>query len=108
VSCQFYNYIAHRVAGRAGQHDSQQGSVTAAVSGGFAETRRDKATAAQKRSFCEQGMPYERFHERISIDDPPTSCRAELVYSIDVRALNDPSGSYVPPALLPFFLSDIP
>ena len=36
ISCQFYNYITHSMATRAGRHDSQQGSVTAALAGAFA------------------------------------------------------------------------
>jgi hypothetical protein len=96
VSSQFYNYLSHRVASRAGRHDSQQGSVTAAISGAFASSTKDKATALVKQDYCQDKLPSERFHGRItSVDDCPTSCRAELVYSIDVRALKDQSGSYV-------------
>lgn len=96
VSSQFYNYLSHRVASRAGRHDSQQGSITAAISGAFANSPRDKATACEKQSYCQDALPSERFHGRISsVDDCPSSCRAELVYSIDVRALRDQSGSYV-------------
>jgi hypothetical protein len=94
TSCQMYNYLAHRVAGRAGAHDSQQGTVTGAVAGGFAETNKDKTTASRKRAYCDISLPHERFHTRISsLDDPPTSCRAELVYSVDVAALENKSGS---------------
>lgn len=94
VSSQFYNYMSHRVASRAGRHDSQQGSVTAAISGAFALTQKDKNTAFEKQIYCQDALPSERFHGRISsIDDCPSSCRAELVYSIDVRALRDQSGS---------------
>lgn len=94
VSSQFYNYMTHRVASRAGRHDSQQGSVTAAISGGYATSQKDKSTAKEKQLFCQDGLPSERFHGRItSVKDCPSACRAELVYSIDVRALKDPSGS---------------
>jgi hypothetical protein len=95
VSAQFYNYVAHRVATRAGRHDSQHGHATAAISGAYSTTAKDKATASNKQSYCEHALPSDRFHNRISIERCPTSCRAELVYSIDVRALEDPSGSYV-------------
>ena len=93
VSCQFYNYMAHRVASRAGRHDSQQGSVTAAISGAYAKTETDEKTAKQKQAYCKKGLPSERFHARInSVRECPCACRAELVYSVDVRALKDPSG----------------
>jgi hypothetical protein len=95
VSCQFYNYMMHRVATRAGQYDSQQGTVTAAVSGAFATTDRHRDVAFDKQTHCDRGLPSERFHSRFSLEDCPTSCRAEFVYSVDVRALDDPSGRHV-------------
>ena len=93
VSSQFYNYMTHRVASRAGAHDSQQGSVTAAISGGYAITDKDKSIARDKQQYCRIALPLERFHNKISsVKDCPSACRAELVYSIDVRALKDQSG----------------
>ena len=93
VSSQFYNYMTHRVASRAGRHDSQQGSVTAAISGKYATLQKDKTMAKKKQLFCQDGLASERHHGRItSVEDCPSTCHAELVYSIDVRALKDPSG----------------
>jgi hypothetical protein len=94
VSCQFYNLSTHRVATRAGRHDSQQGTMTAALAGAFAKNLKDRGIASTFQSYCADGLPSERFHQRISIDKCPTACRAELVYSIDLRALKDPSGAY--------------
>jgi hypothetical protein len=94
VACQFYNYIAHRTATRAGRHYSQQGTVTAALAGAFASTSKDKKRASELQSYCDRSLPSNRFHQNISIDDCPTSCRAELVYSVDVRALKHRSGRY--------------
>jgi hypothetical protein len=100
VSSQFYNYSTHRVASRSGRHDSQQAAITAAISGAYASTDKDKTTARKKQRHCTKSLPADRFHRRLhknhDIHDCPSSCRAELVYSIDVRALKDPSGSYVP------------
>ena len=95
VACQFYNYIAHRTATRAGRHYSQQGTVTAALAGAFAGTNKDKKRASELQDYCDMSLPSDRFHQNISIEDCPTSCRAELVYSIDVRALKRRSGRYV-------------
>ena len=93
VSSQFYNYLTHRVASRAGAHDSQPGTVTATISGGYAITDKDKSTAHDKQVYCKDGPPSERFHGKItSVRDCSSACRAELVYSIDVRVLKDPSG----------------
>ncbi|KAI9429358.1 hypothetical protein H4582DRAFT_2150251 [Lactarius indigo] len=88
-----YNYISHRVATRAGRLDSQQGTVTAALAGAFAQTDKEKATAKKKQAYCDQALPSDRFHTRIDRKDCPTCCRAELVYSVDVRALRSPSGN---------------
>ena len=95
VSAQFYNYIMHRVATRAGRHDAQQGTVTAAISGAFASSQKHKAIASKKQLYCRTGLPSDRFHEKISLEDCPTSCRAEFVYSVDVRALKNASGTHV-------------
>jgi hypothetical protein len=98
VSSQFYNYLTHRVASRAGRHDAQQGSVTAAISGAYATTDKDKKAAKTKQQYCKNALPSDRFHARIaSVPECPTACRAELVYSIDVRALKQPTGSCVIP-----------
>jgi hypothetical protein len=95
IACQFYNYIAHRTATRAGRHYSQQGTVTAALAGAFSGTNKDKKRASELQGYCDQSLPSDRFHQNISIDDCPSSCRAELVYSVDVRALKHLSGRYV-------------
>ena len=95
IASQFYNYIAHRSATRAGRHDAQQGSVTAALAGTFAETDRHKEIASDKQRYCDQALPSDRFHKKISIRDCPSSCRAELVYSVDVRALKTRTGMSV-------------
>jgi hypothetical protein len=94
ISCQFYNYITHSMATRAGRHDSQQGSVTAALAGAFAQTPRDKKKAAEKQKYCTQALPSQRVHQKIMRDDCPISCRAEFVYSVDIRGLKDQTGRY--------------
>ena len=112
ISSQFYNYITHRVATRGGRHDAQQGTVTAAVSGAYAKSAKDNATATRKKSYCDDALPSDRFHKRISRDHCPTCCRAEFVYSIDVRAFPPfqpcppfhPS-SFIPSLVHPFSLS---
>jgi hypothetical protein len=96
VASQFYNQITHRIATRAGRLDSQQGSLTAALSGAFAGTRKDRKTAAKMQNYCDQSQPSDRFHTRINVPECPTSCRAELVYSVDVRALKEKSRMYAP------------
>jgi hypothetical protein len=80
------------MAGRSGQHDAQQGVVTSSIAGAFAQTDKHKQTASSKQLYCKLDLPSDRFHKKISLDNSPACCRAELVYSVDVRALADPSG----------------
>ena len=102
VCSQFYNYIMHRAATRAGRLDAQKGLVTAAISGLYAKTRKDKATAQDKQMSCDAAFPSERFDLRVSIDECPRACRAELVYCVDVRRLKHRNGRYV--SLTPYSL----
>jgi hypothetical protein len=95
IVSQFYNYFAHRATARAAGLDSQQGLVTAALSGAFAQTVKDKKTASNKQASCEDGLPSARFHQRISRPDCPKCCRAEVVYTVDVRSLKNNSGRKV-------------
>src|SRR6267142_2761514 len=74
IASQFYNYIAHRSATRAGRHDAQQGSVTAALAGTFAETDRHKEIASDKQRYCDQALPSDRFHKKISFVASPYRC----------------------------------
>lgn len=106
IAAQFYNLIAHRIATRAGKLDAQQGTVTAALSGKFAQTPKDRATAYRKQAYCAQALPSDRFHRRIHRSQCPTSCRAEYVYSVDVRSLRSQSGKCVtPPSPFPHLSS---
>jgi hypothetical protein len=95
VASQFYNYIAHRTATRAGNHHSMKGMVTAAIAGGFAQTTIDRKKAKALMTHCDIALPSRRFKSTIAIKDCPSSCRAELVYSVDVRALSHPTGRSV-------------
>jgi hypothetical protein len=92
ITSQFYNHIAHRTAAHAGKHYSQRGTVTAAVAGAFADANKDTKKAKQLQKSCKKSLPFQRFHKAISLEDCPSSCRAELVYSVDVRYLKDRSG----------------
>lgn len=95
TSCQLYNYIAHRIAPRAGRLDSQLGMVTAALSGAFAQSKSHKATAKRKQEECDVALPSERFGLKIGTDKCPTCCRAEIVYSMDLSNLGSMPGRNV-------------
>ena len=99
TSCQFYNYIAHRIAPRAGKLDSQQGLVTAALTGAFAQSETHKKTAKRKQEECKKALPAETFQKRINGSECPTSCRAEIVYTVDVSNLKHQDGRCVTPKI---------
>ena len=105
VASQFYNYIAHRTATRAGNHDTMKGTVTAAIAGGFAQLDKHRRKAKDLMTYCDTALPSHRFKTHIDIDNCPSSCRAELVYSVDVRALRHPTGRY---SSLHFSLHSLP
>ena len=109
VTSQFYNYIAHHTATCAGNHDTMKGTVTAAIAGGFSQSQKHRRTADDLINYCDTALPSHHFKTHIDIQDCPSSCRTELVYSVDVRALKQPTGRYVSlfPSLstLPLFLS---
>ncbi|KAI9430746.1 hypothetical protein H4582DRAFT_2086078 [Lactarius indigo] len=92
ISSQFYNYISHRAASRAGDMDTEKGTVTAALAGEFATTVKDRATARDKQEQCSVALPWKRFHNKISCYDCPVSCRGEIVYAVNVRALKVRTG----------------
>ncbi|KAH8979153.1 hypothetical protein EDB86DRAFT_3089374 [Lactarius hatsudake] len=92
ISSQFYNYISHRAASRAGDMDTEKGTVTAALAGAFATMAKDRATARGKQEQCRVSLPWKRFHDKISCYDCPVSCRGEIVYAVNVRALKVRTG----------------
>jgi len=106
IASQFYNYIAHRTATRAGNHDTMKGTVTAAIAGAFAQSQKHRRRADDLIKYCDTALPSQRFKNHIDIDDCPSSCRAELIYSVDIRALRHPTGRYASlhPSLLYLYL----
>ena len=100
ISSQLYNMSTHRVATRAGALDTERGTVTAAIAGAYARNPADVDKATRLRSYCDTSLPSDRYDHRISQQGCETQCRAELVYTIDVRALRTPSGKYVSPLVL--------
>lgn len=100
TSCQFYNYIAHRIAPRAGKLDSQQGLVTAALVGAFAQSIPHEKTARTKQAACKKSLPAATFLQRIYRFGCPTGCRAEIVYSVDISNLKSQDGRYVDPPFI--------
>ncbi|KAH9028468.1 hypothetical protein EDB83DRAFT_2678647 [Lactarius deliciosus] len=92
IASQFYNYISHRAASRAGDMDTEKGTATAALAGAFATTAKDRATARDKQDQCRVAQPWKRFHDKISCYDCPVSCRGEIVYAVNVRALKVRTG----------------
>ncbi|KAH8978533.1 hypothetical protein EDB86DRAFT_2836679 [Lactarius hatsudake] len=54
ISSQFYNYISHRAASRAGDMDTEKGTVTAALAGAFATTAKQSDCKRQTSNYSRQ------------------------------------------------------
>jgi hypothetical protein len=78
VSSQFYNELSHRVAADAGSHEVQQGHITAALAGSYANTLKDKKSFAKKVKSCDRKFPFgENFSANLS---PCSQSRASIFY----------------------------
>ena len=87
ISSQVYSDLLHRTRGTAGQHDVQQGKVTASVTGGFATTTKNIAIARSKQLSCRNALPHEKFTQKINLPDCPRSLRYEHVYQVDTSLI---------------------
>jgi hypothetical protein len=85
IAMQGYNSFIHfaRPSG-AIHHEVQLGVVTGGMSGSYAQTLREKRIAFAKQQLCENGLPHDRFEEKIQSDEVPRDFRLESVYTIDM------------------------
>ncbi|KAH8980171.1 hypothetical protein EDB86DRAFT_3088142 [Lactarius hatsudake] len=75
------------------QHEQQRNDDEDPThAGAFATTAKDRATARGKQEQCRVALPWKRFHDKISCYDCPVSCRGEIVYAVNVRALKVRTG----------------
>ncbi|KAI6155876.1 hypothetical protein BKA82DRAFT_4011286 [Pisolithus tinctorius] len=87
ISSQIYNSLSHRVRTEAKFHVVQRGMVTSAFSGTGTKTRPARRRWQKRVQFCEQGLPHDRFSQKVSGDRQPQTLRFENTYTLDVSRL---------------------
>ncbi|KAG0697442.1 hypothetical protein DFH29DRAFT_1003759 [Suillus ampliporus] len=85
--CQFYNEISHRIRPNSGLHDVQQGRITSALSGAYAQgTGKHVHSAAMH--YCRLSLPHERYDNSISLDNVPRDLRLENIYILQLESMD--------------------
>jgi hypothetical protein len=87
-SCQLYNESMHRASENSSAHLSQQGTITAAFTGEFAKSAREKTIAGRKLDSVRMRLPFEVFDERMSIPNCPRTLRCENCFTIYVAGID--------------------
>lgn len=87
VACQGYNMLSHRVRTAGRYHEVQLGLMTAALAGTHHPIGSNANTARHFYNQCEDWLPFERYHEKISGTLVDTSTRIENVYRISLRRI---------------------
>jgi hypothetical protein len=88
ISSQIYNRSMHTIRGPGVQfHDAQRGLVTSTLSGSFAQSASEKATAKAQSRTCAHSLPHERFREKIAFEGMERELRIENVYVVDMRSV---------------------
>jgi hypothetical protein len=85
-TCQFYNEISHRIRPSAALHDVQQGRITSALSGAYANGPAKRSHSALVRE-CKMGLPHQKYNNKISLDDVPRALRLENIYIVQCDSL---------------------
>lgn len=96
VTTQVYNELSHQVAVRAGAHDVQGCTLTAALAGTHAEDPATERKATDLMNYCVASLPHERFADKISVLDTSSALRVETVFAFNlaVAPLENRGGRY--------------
>lgn len=89
IASQGYNMLSHRVRTQGRYHDVQLGQMTAAFCGTHATPGANANVAARFFRECEDWLPFQRYHEKITDTVIDTSIRVENIYRISLRRLPD-------------------
>jgi hypothetical protein len=86
---QVYNLSTHHFAPRANEFRVLHGQVTAAASGFFAATSKERTAAAKSAQKISHDFPFEVLESQIDGVDIPTAIRVEQCFVIDFNQLED-------------------
>lgn len=97
IASQGYNMAVHRTRGEGRYHDAQMGMMTSAFIGSHVRTAMHKHKAKVFRRRCEDSLPFDRYHDKITDSHFDQSLRVENVYTIDIYRLasQQRTGRYV-------------
>lgn len=87
IGCQVYNSLSHRVRNETKFHFVQLGMVTSALAGTGVKSTPREAHWSRRVRFCEQGLPHDRFSQKVTGDGQPQDLRFENTYTIDVHRM---------------------
>ena len=97
IACQGYNMLSHRVRAQGRYHEVQLGLITTALSGTHRSPSTNGNTAERFLTDCQNWLPFERYHEKITGLQVDTSTRIENVYRVSLRRIPEEhrNGRYV-------------
>lgn len=84
ICSQIYHLLCHRLRRDAKFHLVQLGLMTSLFSGTNVARAALKALWSTRFRLCNNGLPHERFDQKVSGDDQPECMRFENTYRIDV------------------------
>ncbi|KAG0693691.1 hypothetical protein DFH29DRAFT_382941 [Suillus ampliporus] len=85
-ACQFYNEISHRVRPSAALHDVQQGRITSALAGTYAQGAAKHVHSACMHT-CNVGLPHKRYDDKIKLSNVPRALRLENIYILQLDSM---------------------
>ena len=88
TAIQKYGLLTHRARLSAADHDAQQGQLTAFFSGAYADTEHHKAKYKKVVEGLVNGLPHQRFADKVKTANVPRDWRIEVNYSITMDDLN--------------------
>lgn len=85
--CQFYNEISHRIRPNAGLHEVQQGRITSALAGAYAQGTGKHVHSCIMR-HCGLSLPHQRYNNSIKSDSVPRDLRLENIYILQLDSID--------------------
>lgn len=87
IACQGYNMLSHRVHSQGRYHDVQLRHITAALLGTHQTSGMNHTTAQWFAKECEDWLPFEWYHEKVTGGYVDTLTRVENVYCISLHRI---------------------
>ncbi|TFK71093.1 hypothetical protein BDN72DRAFT_937466 [Pluteus cervinus] len=89
IAFQSYTVLMHRTRHSAKLHDVQQGKITSALSGAYANNPQAKRKWKANVDACKNALPHHRFSSRVTLEQVPRAIRNETVLAIYLEEMED-------------------